>query len=210
MKTSLTTTIRSCSVHNCKAPTNAKPAQKQPAYFSNNIKSPTKYIKQHKGLCVPPPKKNKQTQKKHHFLWNRQVDWHQILVTGIHRWTVSTISQDIFLILNFSFITFFFVLVNLGPYGRKIISSEISSESMYQIHSQKIRHTPGEDLYQSCSKNYEIWKFGLLQIFFFVCANIHVGPYWSKSFKRHLLWKYAPDLLPKIHVYSWGGSLPKL
>ncbi len=42
------------------------------------------------------------------------------------------------------------------------ISNDISSESAHQIHSQKIMHTPGEGLYQSCSKNCEIldfWQF---------------------------------------------------
>ncbi len=46
------------------------------------------------------------------------------------------------------------------------ISNDISSESTHQIHSQKIMHTPGEGLYQSCSKNCEISNFGFLAIFF--------------------------------------------
>ena len=45
------------------------------------------------------------------------------------------------------------------------ISNNISSESMHQIHSQKIMHTYGEGLYQSCSKNCKISNFGFLEIF---------------------------------------------
>ncbi len=48
----------------------------------------------------------------------------------------------------------------------------------------------------------------LLLNFFFVFVKI--GPYGTKNFKWHFLWKYAPDALPKNHAYSWGGSLPKL
>ncbi len=64
------------------------------------------------------------------------------------------------------------------------ISNDISSESTHQIHSQKIMHTPGEGLYQSCSKNCEISNFGFLPIFF---VFVNMGPYGGKSFKRHLL-----------------------
>ncbi len=46
------------------------------------------------------------------------------------------------------------------------ISNDISSESMQQIHSQKIMHSPGEGLNQSWSKNCEISNFGFLAIFF--------------------------------------------
>ncbi len=46
------------------------------------------------------------------------------------------------------------------------ISNDISSESMQQIHSQKIIHNHREGLYQSCSKNCEISNFGFLAIFF--------------------------------------------
>ncbi len=45
-------------------------------------------------------------------------------------------------------------------------STDISSESTHQIHSQKIMHTPRKGLYQSCSKTYEIWNFGFLPILF--------------------------------------------
>ncbi len=41
-------------------------------------------------------------------------------------------------------------------------------------------------------------------IFFFVFVNI--GPYGNTNFKRHLLWKYASDSIPKNHAYSWGVS----
>ncbi len=51
------------------------------------------------------------------------------------------------------------------------ISNDISSENMQQIHSQKIMHTPGEGLYQICSKNCEISNFGFLANFFVLfCA----------------------------------------
>ncbi len=46
------------------------------------------------------------------------------------------------------------------------ISNDISSESMQQIHSPKIMLTPGEGLYQSCSKNCVISNFGFLAFFF--------------------------------------------
>ena len=29
-----------------------------------------------------------------------------------------------------------------------------------------------------------------------------MGPYGSKNFKQHILWKYTSDLLPKTHSYS--------
>ena len=51
-------------------------------------------------------------------------------------------------------------------------------------------------------------KFWIFANFFVVFVNM--GPYASKSFRRHLLWKNTPNLLPKIHVYSWRGSLPKM
>ena len=54
--------------------------------------------------------------------------------------------------------------------------------------------------------NFKFWIFA----FFFFFVFINMKPYGSKSFRWHLNWKYPPDLLPKIHVYSWGGSLPKL
>ncbi len=46
------------------------------------------------------------------------------------------------------------------------ISNDISSDSTHQIHFPKIMHTPGEGLYQSCSKNCEISNFGFLAFFF--------------------------------------------
>ncbi len=50
------------------------------------------------------------------------------------------------------------------------------SESTHQIHSQKTMHTPGEGVYQSCSKNCEISNFGFLPIFFvFSHAWDHMG-----------------------------------
>ena len=48
---------------------------------------------------------------------------------------------------------------------------------------QKITRTHGEGMYQSCPKNCEILNFGILTMFFVV---VKLGPYVSKSFKRHL------------------------
>ena len=90
---------------------------------------------------------------------------------------------------------FFFVFqnlqfnVNMGPYGRQ----KFQKPSPLKVHN---RFTPkiecillGGGLYQTCSKNCEILPF-----FMFVT----IGPHGSESFKQHLLWKYAPDLLPKF------------
>ena len=111
-----------------------------------------------------------------------------------------------FVFQNFNFFIFYDFFVNMGPYGRKK-SNDISSESKHHIHSQKIMRTSRKGLYQSCSKHCEISNFGFFCQFFFVFVNM--GPYRGKSFKRHLL-NNTPDLCPKIHVYSWGGSLTKL
>ncbi len=46
-------------------------------------------------------------------------------------------------------------------------------------------------------------------VFFFFSFLLTDGPCGSKSF-RHLRRKNTPDLLRKIHVYSWGESLPEL
>ena len=37
--------------------------------------------------------------------------------------------------------------------------------------------------------------------------SLNMGPYGSKSFKRQLLWKKPPDLLPKIYAYTLGEGL---
>ena len=69
----------------------------------------------------------------------------------------------------------FHIFATIGSYGRKI-SNDISSESMHQINSPKIMHTPGEGLYQSCSKNCEISNFGVLPFFFsFSLTWYHMG-----------------------------------
>ncbi len=68
-----------------------------------------------------------------------------------------------FLFYLFIYLQFFFFSFSLtwDHMGEKI-SNDISSESTHQIHSQKILNTPGEDLYQSYSKNCGIWHFGFL------------------------------------------------
>ncbi len=133
---------------------------------------------------------------RHHCLANRQMDWHQILVTA----TYPPYLQIIFF-LNFNFwffYDFFSVFFNIGP-TREQILNDISSESTHQIHSQTTRHTPGKGLYQNFSKSCEILNFWFLPFCFsFSVTWDHMGV----KFQRHLLWKYAPDLLLKIHVYS--------
>ncbi len=52
-------------------------------------------------------------------------------------------------------------------------------------------------LFFFCFQNFKLWSF---LRFFFVFVNI--GPYGRKNFKRHLLWKYTLDSLPKNHAYS--------
>ena len=110
-----------------------------------------------------------------------------------------------FKILNFLFNTIFFVFVNIGPYGRKKFQTTSPLKARIRFTPQKNRHTPGEGLFQSCSKNCEIWNFGFLLTLF---ANM--GPYGSKSFKGHLLWNYAPDLLPKISCILLGSVSTKV
>ncbi len=111
--------------------------------------------------------------------------------------------------LNFSiFYDLFFVSFSLTwDHGRKK-SNDISSEITHQIHYPKIMHTPREGLYQSCSKNCELSNFEFLPFFFM--SSLTYGTRSGQSFKRHLLWKNTPDLLPKIHIYSWGESLSNL
>ncbi len=52
-------------------------------------------------------------------------------------------------------------------------------------------------------------NFEFCQLFFFFFF-VNMGPYGRRNFKRHLVWKYTRDLLPKIQVYSWEWSLPKV
>ena len=68
---------------------------------------------------------------------------------------------------NLDFCHFFFVSVNMGPYGRKN-SNDILSESAQQICSQTFMHTSRKGLYQSCIKNCEISVLDFfLQFFLF-------------------------------------------
>ena len=55
--------------------------------------------------------------RRHGFLGNQQVDWHQILVTA----TYPSYLQILFFFqkILFIFLRFLFVFINIGPYGRK-------------------------------------------------------------------------------------------
>ncbi len=70
---------------------------------------------------------------------------------------------------------FFFVFVNMGPYGRTKTLNDISSESAQQICSQKFMHTPRKGLYQNCIKNCEISNFGFLAISLFFLGTFIMG-----------------------------------
>ncbi len=113
------------------------------------------------------------------------------------------ISRPIFFFVLFFKIFNFLFFVNYGTIWEKKFKRHLIWK--YTSHSlPKTMHTSRKGLYQSCSKNCEISNFGFLS-FFFVFVNM--GPYGGKSFKRDLLWNNTPDLLSKIDVYSWGGSL---
>ena len=89
-------------------------------------------------------------------------------------------------------------------YGRKF-------QTFLKVH---IRFTPQKScilLGRGSTKVVQrIVKFQILGFDNFCFVSVNMGQYGSKSFKRHLLWRNTSDLLPKIHVYFWGGSLPKL
>ncbi len=121
---------------------------------------------------------------------------------------LSTISPDHFcLSFKILFFTLSFVFVDTRTYRRKNISNDISSERTHQINSQKScilqRRVPTK-VYQ------RIVNFQILDFLRFYFAYLNMGPCGNKNFKRHLLWRNTPDLLPKIHVHFLGVSLPKL
>ena len=69
-----------------------------------------------------------------------------------------------FWILLFFWLIWFFIFVNIGPYGRKK-SRDISSGSTQLIRSQTFLHTHWKGVYQRCSRNCEISKFRFFCIF---------------------------------------------
>ncbi len=89
---------------------------------------------------------------------------------------VHHISKDFFSkFLFFYDICFFFSFSLTWDHMGVKISNDIS-ESTYQIHSKKSCHSPSGGLYQYCSKNCEISKFGFLPIFFpFSLTRDHMG-----------------------------------
>ncbi len=69
-------------------------------------------------------------------------------------------------------------------------------------------HTNREVLYHICSKNCEISNFGFVSgIFFFSLTWDHMGVKVSNDISSE---ENTSDLLPKIYVFSWGGSQSKL
>ena len=68
------------------------------------------------------------------------MDWQQILVTGTYPWYLHTFFLFVLFWFSkfyiFGILRFFFLIVNMGQYGRKN-SNDISSASTLQIHSQK-------------------------------------------------------------------------
>ena len=105
--------------------------------------------------------------RRHRFLGNRQVDWHQILLTGTYPPHLQTIFFLLFKILKFWFFHEFFRFITIGPYGSKYFKRHLlwryAPDSL-----PKIMYTPGESPYQSCSKNCEISNFG----YFFFCSSL--------------------------------------
>ncbi len=109
-------------------------------------------------------------------------------------------------VLNFWFFFYEFISFSLiWDHTREKKSNDIS-ESTQQIHSKKSYIFLGR-VYQSCSKNCEISNFEFLTFFSFSLTWGHMG---VKISNDMLLWKYAPDLFPKIYLYSWVWYLPKL
>ena len=112
------------------------------------------------------------------------------LMPNLGKKHLSNISENTFFSKLYLFFTFFsFVFVNVRPYGNKI-SRDISSESMHQIHSQKVMHTPLKSLYQSYSKNCEPVFFFF---FFFFFRFVNMEPY---SFLYRSRIKRTQNLVP--------------
>ncbi len=102
---------------------------------------------------------------RHHFLGKREVDRHQIFVTG----TYTHISRP-FLLLLFSRVYHFlrfsvFAVINMAPYGRinfkRHLLPKYAPDSL-----PKFMHTHRDAPYQSCSMNCKILKFEFLPFFF--------------------------------------------
>ncbi len=76
--------------------------------------------------------------------------------------------------------------------------NNIFSERAEQLHAPKFMYTLRVIHYQSCFVQIMVkFTFWILAILVIVFVNI--GPNGSE---RHLPWKYTPDSLPQIHVYS--------
>ncbi len=106
---------------------------------------------------------------------------------------LSTIFSD-HLSIFFNILSFwFFIFVNMGPYGRKF-SDDASPDSVQEIHSQKSLTMPGRVSTKVVQRISETLNLNILRFFFFVFINME--PYRSKSVKRHLFWKYTPDSPP--------------
>ncbi len=65
----------------------------------------------------------------------------------------------------------------------------------------------------SISPDYFCLFFKLVNFDFFydICfIFVNIRPYGSKRFKRHILWKYTPDLLPKMQCILLGKVSTKV
>ena len=113
---------------------------------------------------------------------------------------LSTISPNIFF-FNF-FLRFFSFSLTWDHMGVKI-SNDISFESTHQILSPKITHTPRGFLPKLLT---ELWSFKLWIFANFFSVSVNMVLHASERFKRHLLWEYAPDSLPKS-IYTTGEGL---
>ncbi len=116
--------------------------------------------------------------------------------------------QTILVFQNFNFFDFFYELFSFLLTWNHM---GFQTTSILKVHIGFTPHKsciPQEGSLPKLLK--ELWnlKFWIClpKIFFFSLTWYHMG----ESYKRHLPWKNTPDLLPKIHVYSWGGSPPKL
>ena len=109
---------------------------------------------------------------------------------------------------NFAFLIFydfFFICINMDG---TIWEKKFQTTSPLILHN---RFTPKNScilLGGSLSTLYKDWsnfKFGFFFFANFSFILINMGPHGRKKFKRHLVWKYTTDLLPKIQAYSRKG-----
>ncbi len=110
----------------------------------------------------------------HHFLGNHQVDWHQILVTGIYP---SYISRPFFFCFsNLKFLIYWdffsFSLTYIGPYGRKKFQTTSPLKA-------RIRFTPKKSCILLGRVSTKVvqrivkWNFGFLRIWFSFSLTWH-------------------------------------